>query len=289
MNKKILIIVLYLFSIGSFAWNPEDHKIISERAAQLYNSCISNRDGEKIYISKVEVSSFAKGSSDEDTRDIIGRIRNWHFYKSNKNIDGNFFFTHHNSIIFKKRFIQLRNSFNGKANQDFFYWAGRLSHHIQDMAVPSHVVPIYHATPPFGVKDRLESYDSKKWLSVELNESECDKLFSEQISSPRSVLDDLAHKTLKSVKMPILSGKTVPTWQSFWRSPENTSKLGVNVHSGFGSYGNFGNRFGITIKTICDNGESCIIAKREYEQYISERYIDAVKATIQVIRIIRSY
>lgn len=133
--------------------------------------------------------------------------------------------------------------------------AGHLAHHIQDMAVPLHVVPVMH-----GLSDRFEQYGVVQALA---------RATRREIA-PLSGADAqlaLARETVEEVRTGTLpaEGGAIP-WSAFWAE---ASQPGT-----FGHYGEAGNAFGL--KEVHWKGRAWTVEPSAYEDFVGARAEAAV-------------
>lgn len=232
-----------------------DHKRITGKAIDLFVR-YDNTGGKNLLEHK---DSLIEGTVIEDTKPLIERISNWHFYnradnlqpiemkwKSNFDYGGlsdyesdfeisdalkgtSYTLRPTSEHILGKRIVALehelaQNSSKGK----IFKAAGKVLHHIQDMSTPSHVVPVYH--DPF-YKDPFEKFFTEELdcmlAMVSVSKEEFNSIDNKNISctyaykeAAKATLDYLDNKTFKiSV---LKNGKAVTKTvgtSCFWERP----------------------------------------------------------------------
>ncbi|HYO53027.1 hypothetical protein [Archangium sp.] len=133
---------------------------------------------------------------------------------------------------------------------------GHLVHHIQDMAVPMHVVPVMH-----GLSDRFEQHAAKQAL-VPLGR-ELAPLSGEEAQLA------LARETLEVVRtgsLPV-EGGAIP-WSAFWAEPA------PHGPGAFGGYGAVGNAFDST--EVRWQGRTWKVDPSAYADFVDARVESAV-------------
>jgi hypothetical protein len=135
---------------------------------------------------------------------------------------------------------------------------GHLAHHLEDMAVPMHVVPVMH-----GLGDRFEGHGVRRVLERPLRR-EVAPLSGEEAQRA------LAQETLEAVRTGALpaEGGAIP-WSAFWVEP---SKPGT-----FGRYGEAGNHFGD--EQVRWQGRTWRVERAGYEALLDGRVEAAVAYT----------
>ncbi len=156
------------------AFKPEQHKIFSRIA--LMTDCVkaaltSDDDRQSI------AAAFPQGADNEDSAisTLLSRMRNWHYAKNRLMADTTWFLAikvpysdlhFHVPIpfpwktnlddVFEKRVEDLHAAAEsgGQCSAgDIFEKAGRVTHYLQDMRVPAHVLPVDHGFPFAGDDD----------------------------------------------------------------------------------------------------------------------------------------
>lgn len=131
---------------------------------------------------------------------------------------------------------------------------GHLVHHIQDMAVPMHVVPVMH-----GLSDRFEQHPAGQ------------AVLGRQLAplSGEEAQLALARETLQVIRTSSLpvEGGAIP-WSAFWVEP-TSHKPGE-----FGSYGEVGNAFDST--EVHWHGRTWKVDPSAYDDFVDARVESAV-------------
>lgn len=278
MGKLILSCTLLAscLLLQCFAFDKETHRLISLRAAEIYRACVSRPEFPAV--------AFAQGAFDEDDKDPLDRIFNWHFYDAGHFPTQERFFETTLGRIFALRVAQ----FDAAPEDDRWYPAGRVAHYIQDMAAPAHVVPVYHVSLfwPFSVEDTFDSYGrvSHPGGAPEIKDAGLCPPDLAGSTEPRRILDRLAHETLAAVNGPILPNASDAqvrklTWLSqLWCPP--TEPCRSQILPGFGTYrgSKGGESWGVQIDFGC--GAGCTVDDAVYRAFFEGRYRAAVRETI---------
>lgn len=242
MKTCIQLFLLLLFSASVSSFSIDNHKIVNDLVEKEYLKLPQYHS-----MSKEMWKAFKKGNIEEDSK-YLRKRKNWHFY------DPTFTFHLEESLNrrFKELIVTLNKQINDKADIVVIYKTlGGITHYLQDMAVPPHVVPVYH-----GGSDAFDEYKiSKKgqYASI-LNEV---KLKSVNDTSFYDLLNEYAQLTLNSLKDSITItedgvNKKI-TWNWFWDASSTV---------GFGHYGRLKNNFGNLKFT---NKEAWYLKKRKYD------------------------
>lgn len=223
---KCLIFLLFIPMSTCFSFNEENHRLITLKAIEL----LQKNYGQD-YLSPEEISEIIKGNLSEEGLNLKRIIEpfNKHYYNPTKDsslwerdlsID-----TRYQRLVI--RFYKRRNS------PKYDFSIGELIHFIQDMASPSHVVPIAHSSES---KDSFDSQAIAQLLPNELIEEEYLYCTSDY---PHFLLNALASKTLENIdqKFPvqIVEDGKINTdslqWSGFWKE---------NPKEWMGTYGYLG-------------------------------------------------
>lgn len=245
------------FSGSAHAFHISEHERMTQLAVEQYQRCfpgvLSDEQGRRITSANVW----------ED----VNLIRKWasyaHFFHPTKSLK-----LRRKSSIERVEELEARLS----AVNDPWESLGQMIHHIQDMAVPSHVVPVGH-----GLRDGFEAH-RVSWNGV--TGSRTDRALCDQIvdgtERPSRVLVDVALGTLMSLRerfRATRSGNRVELdWRQFWKEGPGTD---------FGKYGRFGNTFG---SIVIELGPSIyIVQPKVYVGFKQTRMREAILGTQRAI------
>lgn len=259
MKKNILLFTFIFYSFSSFAYSEYNHALITQYAIDLLNKKFGDN-----YISPEEAKEIIKGNCSEDHigRKWLVRLWNQHFYnplkpkkywRRTKSIDVRF------ERIAKK-------CFDRKGTPEYYYSVGEITHHIQDVTNPSHVVPIYHG----GRKK--DQFDEQCVCAYFPNSIEIDTTIRYAAPFHSSILAPTAIKTLKNIESEFeIKIKTkndsiskIINWSYFW---EDKPK------GWFGKYGCLGKSKKWKILKN-DNYLNEIIQQRDTIYYIDKKDFD---------------
>ncbi len=250
------------------------------------------------------------GSEDTDQSPLYTRATNWHFYK--RNLDQDIIrepvwsymepLTFHLSSehILLKRYEQLREETTKKATRDACNLTGRILHHIQDMSIPAHVVPIFHGQL---VEDSFEIYLREHYFANESKISEISNTLNPDSSTiiPKAettilhLYEEAAETTLGTLKIENSSCKcemngtqlNLP-WSYFW-SDRKTNHNGSHPSEcnlgGFGIFGPLGKNFGKT-ETINAGGNSYLIEQTTYDNFCQQQVKSMLENSIKALFIL---
>lgn len=266
-----------------------------------------------------DLLSFHAGKEDSITIiDGFQRLRNWHFFNNGNRI----------KRIMNSKILGIRTSedrvnslamdldesiedYNEKPKRlrakSVLRYCGRLIHHMQDMATPSHVVPVYHGGK---LKDQYEVFceplaevfktdlvekgaSGSSGYQVTLTKDEINTFIERyevvcQDAGDRHPLYTLytfvASQTLEYLLANQFNYREngeekTGDWSLFWQ--ENAVNNSSD-HQGFGNFGPLGNNFGKAAFTV----DSMLIEVVQYGQYlafIKEMYKSMVLASIGVL------
>ncbi|WP_150775485.1 hypothetical protein, partial [Pseudomonas fluorescens] len=215
--------LLFNPSTPAFAFNPELHSAYALRAAQAYQRC----PGVKLPEQLAEALAAGTDAEDSNLLTLPQRATNWHFYNRNKKLEPFWFANRSLDVIFSKR-IEKLNALLAEPDADpvaVYEQAGRVLHYIQDMSVPGHVVPAYHAKLPGNDPDPFDEFESIEALPVfGLSEAQCQALRDEAgkaDATPQHFLDAAATATLQAIEQIEAAGQPAVdvAWNAYWGLP----------------------------------------------------------------------
>lgn len=239
---------LYLAALGllllnptslALAFTPELHSAYARSAAQAYRSCPG------VTLSEPLGKALAKGTAAEDSSPwtLYQRITNWHFYNRNQRLEPFWFANRNLDVIFARRVAAL-DILLAQPDADpveVYEQAGRVLHYIQDMSVPGHVLPAYHAKLPGNEPDPFDEFESIEAQPVfGLSAEQCQELRDEvgkTCASPLRFLNDAATATLQAIEQIDAAGKPIVAgaWKDYWVYPASQAD---DARKGWGEYGN---------------------------------------------------
>ncbi|MFJ2526889.1 hypothetical protein [Pseudomonas helmanticensis] len=230
--------LLFNPSTLAFAFNPDLHSVYALKAAQAYQRCAGVKLPEQL------AEALATGTDAEDSNllTLPQRATNWHFYNRNKKLEPFWFANRSLDVIFSKR-IEKLNALLAEPDADpvaVYEQAGRVLHYIQDMSVPGHVVPAYHAKLPGNHSDPFDEFESIEALPVfDLSDAQCQALRDEAgktDATPQVFLDAAATATLQAIEQIDAAGKPVVdgAWKAYWVYPARDTD---EARKGWGQYG----------------------------------------------------
>jgi hypothetical protein len=232
------ISLLFTLSSSAFAFSPKLHSAYTLKAAQTYQNCTG------VKLPNQLTEALAKGTDAEDSSMLTlhQRTTNWHFYNRNHALEPFWFANRNLDVIFAKR-VEALNTLLANPDADtvkVYEQAGRVLHYIQDMSVPGHVVPAYHAKLPGNHPDPFDEFESIEGLPVfGLSEGQCQDLRGEADkadASPRRFLNDAATATLQVIEQIDVAGKPIVdgAWKGYWVYPSPDPD---DARKGWGEYG----------------------------------------------------
>jgi hypothetical protein len=153
---------------------------------------------------------------------------------------------------------------------------GALLHYLQDMAVPAHVVPIFHPrASSWG-----DNFDDFGFEPVEpaTDLATCKRLFSDEVELG-ALLSEVAKATQASIRQPVdklrdSSGKPANQhWSIFWNEERKAKTFGV--------YGCVGDVFGRPSVKCGD--DRFLVPSQTYHAFAAARQKAAVEASVRAI------
>ena len=255
-----MLLVMCLWSVPSKAWRTSDHEIITQRAVQLYERCHALR------FTSTEINSLVEGNLSEDYNLAVKWLKNSHYYNPDKWVrtlyrdDAGYRVQYLTEKLLARRMPQLR-------------LLGKIMHFVQDVASPTHVVPIVH-----NLSDGFEKFKLPATVTAALN-LPCPPA---EAAPPQVMLTREARRTLASIRglaWATRDGERYEfSWTLFWAE---------GLGSRFGHYGFFDNNFGETqpIEVI---GHTYRFPHKVFHQYKLARAQQAIMATAETLHWYRS-
>ena len=271
MRLIIAVTLICALAVPCCGFESEKHGPISLRAITVYQVCTGRTLPDEFS------AAFVRGSIDEDGIDWrLERLRNWHFYNERKNLkyywEG--FCYGGNEIIFEKRTASMNSLRGAGKSAGLYYAAGRVAHHIQDMASPPHVMPVYHTSG-----DAFDSYTPAPQLQAVLP-GLCQGINEGCLNEPIDILNRTARDTLDAINKKVEFQTTAAiegeTWKNFWDGPPHP------CYEGFKDYGSYGNSFGAA--RPCGKGPCPPYDAATYDKFYNDCYMRAVKSTVLLLR-----
>ncbi|MFN7685650.1 MAG: hypothetical protein ACK5QT_09610 [Oligoflexia bacterium] len=257
--KTISLLTLLFFSPQAHAYRLDEHERLTLSAFTAIQSCIEGSFYENPLQSMLV--AVVNGNLNEDRNVLNKWFRFSHFYHPHWQDSGSGLFRSNS----RSRILQAASKIAPGAPATA-KWLGALLHHIQDMTVPLHVIPVNHFWT-----DGFEKFTTS--FSGALAFESCDLLVEAALrATPTELHQAVSEDTLRSSLNDHLlasspSGLKIPlTW--FWEE---------GVNGDFGRYGVLGNSFGMT--WISALGRPLRIPQHEFARFKRERLEAAERAT----------
>jgi hypothetical protein len=213
---QVSLLVLGTLALGFprrvSAFKPETHAEITRRAAQRLDACLPQLSR------SFDREALQQASEDEDDW-TLERLRNWHFFDRERRLVNDWLFQRSATRVVQKRAAVLAELLAGARpgspvdREQLSEAVGALLHFIQDMAVPSHVVPIYHVgDEPF------DSYYDEHGRSLSTTPAPCSSLLDRAATLPRkgaalALYEQTARATWAALDQP---AQDAPAWRTLW-------------------------------------------------------------------------
>jgi len=282
------LLLMVVNPISAFAFKGDYHEDMTDIALGYYKTCQQAYPNQLMKIDMDNGSILAAASGDIDRfsllhlRRSLSRLWNWHFYDAGLDDADN----PHASIkpnwakinrslhrIFVEKVI-LASQRIALRDQDFFVLSGEVLHFIQDMAVPAHVVPIYH--------DIFKSDDFDHYVfdtsSIRKKDIQCNT-FLEQHESPETTLVRLAQLTRAAI-VEHIDDRSDRQWTVLW----DLSAKGMDTDgNGFYHYGVCGNVFDQAKHRMLSKPQLCQIKPATTNTFYKKRYEEGLDASLRVL------
>lgn len=278
----------------SLAFDKDVHVEVTEKIIEQYNRCA-------VELGKPEIGSpdgaeVARYAMMEDEKPLITRALNWHFYDALRDTRDRMprrlllarTQMHH---IYDVRVRKLYRAINEDNQQKINRRTGRVLHYIEDMGVPAHVAPIYHAAPGDGwlqklmVKNEPDMFDSmpvryKEKLTYQVPLEDCKELDTAD-RTLEQIMVDMAEDTRAAIRRPLVAGSSETFESVFW----NLRKPGSPKvrYRGFVGYGTAGRKGFNPKDAVCTVGERNVCM-----DFFLERYRAIVRSGVKALLLIET-
>lgn len=282
-----------------YSFDGSVHEQITYASIAVFNECLElEPEFKAIYEiqSKELQEAMATKNKNEDGTLFTYHIRfgNWHFYNTNDVSDSGWP-NHFMGKIFAKIIKKFDKALSaGKPLEDLYVKASSVMHYIQDVSSPPHVVPVYHwkilgmgVVEPFdgfelNEKDRM-TYRNK----LDVTPGQCRVLMAGD-SNLKNILANDALETLAVIdkKIPVENslGEQSYKWSSFWRlaGSDEPACDDKKPKPGFGTYGQFCNKYG-TSETLTGDSGDLEIPEAVYKDFFLSQFIQARNSSVKVL------
>lgn len=297
-----MVSILFLDTTAN-AFDGTVHNRMTSAAIETFNYCLKQNKPE--HQSKYEItgdalkSAIARKDQNEDgvfynPASLATRYANWHFYNQS-NMAEPWYLKRFLDRIFSRRITQLNDAISdGKPLPDQYIKAGSVMHYVQDASSPPHVAPVYHwKIGKLGIKEPFDGYQPVKKSypdNQDLTQEQCQELLKGDVDL-KVILKNDAEKTLAGLGQDITvrndAGEHQYKWGDFWRTGNSTRKecpdKAVNKQVlGFGTYGQFCNKFGEERLQSGDGGYINIPAET-YDDLFLQQFIQARNSSVKVL------
>jgi hypothetical protein len=255
---------------AALAYSLEDHEQLTRAAFRAIRPCLSSVGKEEGAVPASEEDQVVKANLWEDRNLLNKWLRYSHFYHPEHDgleVEG----IRENS---KARILDLEDRMQEAVRDSApiehrLRLLGFMLHHVQDMTVPLHVLPVNHFWT-----DGFESFETP--VNEILAFDGCEALLGEAARlSAVDLHEEVARATLKdtlegTLQASLPAGLSIPlTW--FWTEGSNRR---------FGSYGVLGNSFGMS--WIRSDQQNFVIRQQEFARYKAAR-LGAAQAASQLL------
>ncbi len=242
------LLVALLLPLGASAFSVPDHETMTRASV---DAALASGDLPQLAAHRALV---VEGSRAEDLNLPVKWTGYHHFFHPGTSLDSSFRKDSGTRVrvLWAEAEEAARNGDLARA----FDRVGHLVHHIQDMAVPMHVVPVMH-----GLSDRFEQHAARQAVLTVTRELT-------PLSGEEAQLA-LARETLEVVRtgsLPV-EGGAIP-WSAFWAEPT------TRAPGAFGGYGVVGNAF--DSKEVRWQGRTWKADPSAYEDFVDARVESAV-------------
>jgi hypothetical protein len=244
----LLPLLALLLPLGASAFSVPDHEAMTRAAVDAALAAGPHPGLE------AHRAAIVEGSRAEDLNLHVKWTGYHHFFHPGTSLDSSF--RKDSGARVRVLWAEAEEAASNGDLARAFDRVGHLVHHIQDMAVPLHVVPVMH-----GLSDRFEQHAARQALIHQGRELA-------PLSGEEAQLA-LARETLEVVRTGTLpvEGGAIP-WSAFWSEP------GTHGPGAFGTYGTVGNAF--DSKEVRWQGRTWKVDPSSYDDFVDARVESAV-------------
>lgn len=257
------------------AFDAERHPELTRQAVELYRQC------EGVPLSDELANALAEGTENEDASILtLGqRMANWHFYNRDGKLRDSWFANRSLDVIFAKRNVELETLLAAKTRdrEQIYERAGRVLHYIQDMSVPAHVVPVYHAKLPLlGGGDPFDAYQPKALAKPSWSAADCQGLrllVTVDPGYPKALLEATAQSTLQRIGQ-LGGAESRNGWDRYWIYPSSDR---AEAKKGWGSYPEDGCEF------VADGAAPGCKSREQLDALFASQYQDVLWNSVRML------
>ena len=268
MTRFLALALIVCGAVPALAFDLEDHAAITRQAIREFEICFPGS------ISDRDAQDFVGGNLDED----INLPRKWALYSHYFNPERPIKMRRKNSLDRIQDIESSLRHFSGPAaagESPLAFLEGGIIHHLQDSAVPPHVLPISH-----GLWDGFESYETGQIAAPTAVDLNCASISPETAADPVQLLQASARETLAAVRHDAFVARDVSdydvpltlSWELLWADGKGDQ---------FGEYGIWGNVFGDA--DVFHGAKEYLVDPQEYHRFKQRRVRQAIQVTKQAI------
>lgn len=244
----LLPLLALLLPLGASAFSVPDHEAMTRASV---DAALAAGDVPQLAAHRAAV---VEGSRAEDLNLHVKWTGYHHFFHPGTSLDSSF--RKDSGARVRVLWDEAEEAASNGDLARAFDRVGHLVHHIQDMAVPLHVVPVMH-----GLSDRFEQHAARQALLRQGRELEPLSGTEAQLALARETLE-----VVRTGSLPV-EGGAIP-WSAFWTEP------GARGPGAFGGYGAVGNAF--DAKEVRWRGRTWKVDPSAYDDFVDARVESAV-------------
>ena len=260
------------------AYTAHVHQELTFLAAKQLGRCLS--DSPIAPLGPLEVRYVVRRNVAESERSVLRRMFQWRYYdrsQKQRTLLGLIETRLHRHYNENVRELERADSLSKR-----YSTLGTLVHHLQQVTVPAHVVPIFYLRVwPLASGDRLDEYPLDLPALEAAVGTLCEPLFATDSNDLKALLTSTAEATRAAIRAPIPGMPA--SWTEFWQSDGDPGD--------FGDYGSAGNNFGDAARFRCGprRRAHCHLVDNDpiYAEFALQRHLDAVLATMRAMLIVQ--
>ncbi|MFY0565616.1 hypothetical protein ACN28E_17475 [Archangium lansingense] len=246
--RLLLPLLALMLPLGASAFSVPDHEVMTRASV---DAVLAEGGHPELAAHRAAV---VEGSRAEDLNLHVKWTGYHHFFHPGTSLDSSF--RKDSGARVRALWEEAEEAASNGDLARAFDRVGHLVHHIQDMAVPMHVVPVMH-----GLSDRFEQHAARQALFPEGRQLEPLSGADAQLALARETLE-----VVRTGSLPV-EGGSIP-WNAFWAEPSTRGP------GAFGGYGVVGNAF--DSKEVRWQGRTWKVDPSAYDDFVDARVESAV-------------
>jgi len=273
-----------LLPTSAHAFKDVDHAFLTRQSWTLYRQWLE-AGGRNSAIADPE--AIVQGTIAEDAVTLT-RARNWHFFNPAGRLENGWVFQRSSAARLADLIKALQQALAERASPAATgLLAGRILHHLQDMSVPAHAIPIYHGPGKLDAFERFSEANKDRFpnpvplAAVGPLLRSLPAKYAGQL--PHFLYARDARRTIATRQLPLAAEGPLAAlrWGDFWIACDPAAAAQTcNLHQkGFGLYSDLGYVFGAAVLETPEGSRA--VDPRLYDAYYRRQQRQAIQTTLE--------